>query len=455
MSYNFIECNRGQMYLMPPNLREWLPEGDIVWFVLDAVKQMDLSRFYQKHRQDGWGRAAYEPSMMVALLLYGYCMGERSSRKIEVLCERDIAFRVITANQKPDHSSIARFRKDNARELEELFIEILRLCAEAGLVKVGTVALDGTKIEANASLCSNRTKEHIEKEVGKMLSEAEAADNEEDRKYGRKNRGDELPEDLRNSRSRLERLKACKRRLEEEEKKARQKQQQKIEQRQAEEESSGKKKRGRKPKKPEDIELNDKKANVTDPDSRIMKTRKGYVQSYNGQAVVTEDQVIVAAELTQDENDVRQLHPMLNRAQENLEAVNVEEEIENALADAGYLSDDNLEAETEEWPKLYVATKKDHKQRQELQQNPPAEGPMPQTLSARQRMEWRLSTEQGKELYKKRSPMVEGVFGQIKSARGINRFLQKGIDLCSTEWKLICATHNLLKLFVSHKVCWT
>ena len=455
MAYKFKECNREQMYLMPLSLRDWLGEGDIVWFVLDAVKQMDLKDFYKKHRLDGWGRPGYEPSMMVALLLYAYCVASRSSRKIERLCERDIAFRVIAANQKPDHSSIARFRRGNTKELEALFIEILRLCAEAGLVKVGTVALDGTKIEANASLSSNRTKEHIKKEVEKMLSEAEAIDNEEDEKYGKGNRGDELPEDLRNSKSRLERLEACKKRLEAEDVNARQKQQEKIEKRQAEEEASGKKKRGRKPKKPEEIEPNEKKANITDPDSRIMKTRKGYVQGYNGQAVVTEGQVIVAAELTQDENDIHQLHPMLKEAKENLEAVNVEEKIGNVLADAGYCSDDNLEAETEDGPMLYVATKKDHKQRQELKKKPPEVGPVPEGLSARERMDWRLSTAQGKELYKKRSPMSEGVFGQIKSSRGINRFLQNGLELCSSEWKFICGAHNLLKLYASGEACWT
>ncbi len=454
MFCKFKECNRDQMYLMPPSLRNWLPEGDIVWFVLDAVEQMDLKSFYKKHRQDGWGRPAYEPAMMVALLLYAYCMSARSSRKIERLCERDIAFRIITANQKPDHSSIARFRHDNAKELEALFIEILRLCVEVGLVKVGTVALDGTKIEANASLSSNRTKEHIEKEVAKMLAEAEQVDNEEDLRYGSENRGDELPEDLRSSMSRLERLEVCKRRLDEEEAKKRAMQQEKIQKRQAEEEASGKKKRGRKPKKLEEIELNGKKANVTDPDSRIMKTRKGYVQGYNGQAVVTENQVIVAAELTQQENDMHQLHPMLNKAQENLEEANAEGKIENVLADAGYCSDDNLEAETDDGPTLYVATKKDYKQRQAFKDKSPTECLLPKGLSARERMDWRLSTEQGRKLYKKRSPMVEGVFGQIKSARCINRFLQKGVELCSSEWKFICSAHNLLKLYSSGKACW-
>jgi len=455
MAYNFIECNRDQLYLMPPSLRDWLPEGDMVWFILDTVKQMDVSSFYHKRRPDGWGAASYEPSMMVALLLYAYCMGVLSSREIERLCERDIAFKVIAANQKPDHTSISRFRKDNSQELEGLFVQILRLCAEAGLVKVGTVALDGTKIEANASLAANRTKEHIEKEVAKRLAEAEETDKKEDKRYGWDKRGDELPEELRDRRSRLERLKACKERLEREEEAARQKQQGKIEKRQAEEELSGKKRRGRKPKEPDAIARNEKKANVTDPDSRIMKTRKGFVQGYNGQAVVTEQQIIVAADVTQEENDVKQLQPMLSEADQNLQAVALEEKIGNAVADAGYLSEDNLASETEDGPTLYIATKKDHRQRSEADEKPIPEELLPEGLSLRERMEWRLSTKQGKEIYKKRSPMSEGVYGQIKSCRDIRRFVRKGLEACRSEWKLICSTHNLLKLYLSHKACCT
>ena len=178
MGYNFIECNREQVYLLPPSLKEWLPEGHLAWFVLDAVGQMDLKGFYGKYREDGWGSAAYDPSMMVALLLYAYSLGERSSRQIERLCEVDIAFRVISANRKPDYSTTCRFRKGNEKELEGIFISVLRLCAEAGLVKVGVVALDGTKMKANAALASNRTRDHIEEEVKKMLAEAAAKDKE-------------------------------------------------------------------------------------------------------------------------------------------------------------------------------------------------------------------------------------------------------------------------------------
>jgi transposase len=210
-SFNFLPLNREQDHLMPPSLRDWLPEGDLSWFVLDAVSQMDLTPFYAKYRADGWGHAAYEPSMMVCLLLYAYCLGVRSSRQIERLCERDIGFRVITANQAPDHSTIARFRQANEEALTALFTQALRLCAEAGLVKVGTMALDGTKMKANASLAANRKYASIEAEVKRMLEEAAAKDAEEDELYGPDRRGDELPEDLRYRRKRLTRLKEPKR----------------------------------------------------------------------------------------------------------------------------------------------------------------------------------------------------------------------------------------------------
>ena len=229
--YNFIECNRNQMYLMPPSLKEWLPESHLAWFVMDAVEQMDLSVFYEKYRADGWGHCAYEPAMMLSLLLYAYSMGERASRQIEGLCETDIAFRVVTTNQKPDHTTISRFRQENEKKLEELFVSVLKLCAEAGLVKVGVVALDGTKVKANASLSANRTDEYIKKEVKKILSEAAAQDKEEDRRYGKDKRGDELPDELKDRRNWLVRLKECQKRLERESKKKAAEQQEKIDKR--------------------------------------------------------------------------------------------------------------------------------------------------------------------------------------------------------------------------------
>jgi len=454
MAYNFLPCDRNQAYILPPSLADWLPQGHLAWFVLDAVEQIDLQPFYKKYRTDGIGNSAFNPSMMVSLLMYAYCTGERSSRRIERYCQTDVAYKVITANQSPDHSTISRFRKDNEANLKNLFLEVLRLCAETGLVKLGKVSLDGTKIKANASLAANRRLKHLEQEVEKMLSEAQAKDAEEDKTFGPNNRGDELPEDLRDRNSRLERLKACKQRLECERAEAKQTQQQKIDQRQAREDATGKKSRGRKPKSPEDAGNKDAKANVTDPDSRIMKTRKGYVQGLNAQAAVTEDQVIVAEDVTQQENDKQQLHPMLDQAEANRQAVGVKETMGTALADAGYSSDDNFRKVPAGDAQLLIATQKDWKQRKAMQDRPPR-GRIPLGLSATELMERKLRTKRGRELYKWRSRTVEPVFGQIKDVRGFDRFMRRGFEACRSEWSLICATHNLLKLWRSGKACWS
>ena len=455
MAYNFLPCDRNQAYLLPPSLTDWLSEDHLAWFVLDAVQQIDLQPFYKRYRTDGIGNSAFNPSMMVGLLMYAYCTGERSSRRIERFCQTDVAYKIIAANQSPDHTTISRFRKDNESNLKDLFLEVLRLCVKAGLVKLGKVALDGTKIKANASLASNRTLEHLEREVEKMLAEADAKDAEEDELYGKDKRGDELPEDLRDRKSRLERLKACKERLEQEKAEARQAQQNKVNKREEKEKQTGKKPRGRKPKSPDDVENKDAKANVTDPQSRIMKTRKGYEQAYNAQAVVTEDQVILAEDVTQQENDRKQLHPMIEQTESNRQQVKIDEEIGVALADAGYCSEDNFTKIPAGDVELLVATQKDWKQRKAMQDQPPLEGPPPENLSATELMELKLRTERGRELYKLRAQTVEPVFGQIKDARGIDKFMRRGIEACRSEWSLICATHNLLKLWRSGKACWS
>jgi len=454
MAYNFLPCDRHQSYLLPPSLEDWLPSSHLAWFVLDAVDQLDLQLFYEKYRPDGVGNSAFNPSMMVALLLYGYCTGERSSRRIERCCQSDVAYKVITANQSPDHSTISRFRKDHESHLKRLFLEVLRLCGEAGLVKLGTVSLDGTKIKANASLAANRTSRHLEQEIEKMLSEAAAQDAQEDQAFGPDKRGAEIPEDLRDRNSRINRLKACKERLEREKAQARQVQQDKIDRRQAQEEATGKKSRGRKPKSPEDAGNQDAKANVTDPDSRVMKTRKGYVQGLNAQAVVTEQQVIVAEDVTQQENDKQQLHPMLEQTESNRQAVAIQEKTAAALADAGYCSDDNFAKNPAGDVELLVATQKDWKQRKALQDQPSPEAAIPDGLSPTELMERKLLTERGRALYQLRSQTVEPVFGQIKDVRGFDRFMRRGFEACRSEWSLICATHNLLKLWRSAKACW-
>ena len=450
MAYNLIESNREQMYLMPVSLQDWLPEGHLAWFMLDAVEAIDLTKFYLKYRSDGWGRAAYDPQMMVSLLLYAYCLGVRSSRQIEGACEVDVAFRVITGNLKPDYSTICRFRSENERELSVLFTEVLRLCAEAGLVKAGVVALDGTKVKANAALSANRTQEHIEKEVRKMLAEAREKDEEEDRLFGEDSRGDEIPPRLKDRSSRLSRLKECQERLTREKGEKAQRQAERIEKREAEEEAIGRKKRGRKPKEVVEVleEEARAKANVTEPDSRIMKTRKGYIQGYNAQAAVDRGQIILAADVTQEPNDVHQLHPMTEEAKQELKAVGVEDDIEIELADAGYWSENNTTKSSPADPAFLIATTKDWKQRKAMREQGAPRGRIPENLSPRDRMERKLLTKRGKKLYKLRSQMVEPVFGQIK-AHGCDTFMRRGLDAVRSEWRLICATHNLLKLFRS------
>jgi transposase len=453
--YNFIPTQRDQDLLLPPSLREWLPEQDLSWFIIDAVSQMNLEPFYTKYRNDGWGNAAYDPEMMVSLMLYAYCLGVRSSRQIERRCERDIAFRVITANQKPDHTTIARFRQANQKELSALFTEVLRLCAEAGLVNVGLVALDGTKVKANASLGANRTYVWIEKTVQKMLEEAAVKDEEEDQLYGSDKRGDELPEDLQDRDKRLARLKEAKQRLKQEAEEAVSKQAQKIKQREEEERDSGKKKRGRKPKHPNEKPQMESKANTTDPQSRIMKTRTGYVQGYNAQAVVTEEQIIVAADVTQEENDKQQLHPMLEQAQAELSEAGVDDKVGTALQDAGYWSENNILKADPEGPELLIATTKDWKQRKALREKDPPRGRIPKGLSAMDRMERKLRTRRGWGLYKRRGYIVEPIFGQIKEIRRCDHFMRRGHIAVQSEWRLIAATHNLLKLWRSGEWTWT
>jgi transposase len=449
MSYHFKGSNRDQPFLLPPSLKDWLPSSDLAWFLIDAVEQMKLSGFYAKYRSDGKGQAAFEPSMMVTLLLYAYSLGVRSSRKIEQLCERDIGFRVVAVNAVPDHTTIARFRKDHGDALEGLFVEVLKLCGEAGLLKVGVVALDGTKMKADAALESNRSYEHIALEVKKMFTEAAATDASEDRLYGEARRGDELPEGLQDRASRISRLKECKKRLEREASEAVQKHQEKVAVRDAEALATGREKRGRKPQEPDAAPAAEAKANVTDPDSRIMKTRRGYVQGYNGQSVVTEGQIIVAAELTMEENDVRQLRPMIEKARAILTAVCGEKNalVKVVLADAGYCSEANLAAADPDGPEYIMATRKDWKQRQELREAPPPRGRIPMGLSRRERMDRKLRTRRGRALYRKRGQTVEPVFGQIKTIRGCDRFMRRGFSACAQEWKLLCTTHNLLKLW--------
>jgi transposase len=452
MAQNYTDCNRDQLYLLPPRMRDWLGEEHFVWFLLDAVEQMDLSAFHAAHRSDGKGQKAHHPSIMLPVLLYGYCHGERSSRQLERLCQESVPYRILASDTAPDHCAFARFRQRHEAALKEMFLEVLRLCAEAGVLKVGVVSLDGTKLKGNASLSSNRTLAGLEKEIQGMLSEAASRDAEEDARYGADRRGDELPEELRGREDRLRWLRACKAKLEGEKAAARRGQEEKIERREAEEAAAGRKKRGRKPKSPDQVaeEQSESKANVTDPESGIMKARSGHIQGYNAQAAVTEDQYVVASAVTAEANDQHQLDPMLNQAGTNLESVGVKK-IGTVLADAGYCSEANLREADGAGPELFVNTTKDWKRRKALREGSPPRGRIPKGLTAIERMERKLCTKRGAWLYKKRAQTVEPVFGQIKAARGLDGFSRRGLSACESEWSVICATHNLLKLFRSGK----
>lgn len=455
MAFNLLLCDREQGYLMPPSLREWLGEGHLAWFIIDAVDQMELSEFYAAYRNDGWGAAAYDPRMMVAVLLYAYCQGIRSSRRIARALEEDVGFRVVAANQQPDFRTICRFRAEHEEALERLFVRVLQLCREAGLVKLGMVALDGTKVAANAALAANRSYEAIEEEVRRMLAEAKKADAEEDALFGSERRGDELPQGLGRRAERLKRLQEAKSRLEQEAAEAARAAQEHLAQRRQEEASSGKKKRGRKPKVVASIPDGEAKANTTDPDSRIMKTRQGYVQGYNAQAIVSQDQIIVAVGVTQEANDVQQLKPMLETLERTLEAAAIGERPKTALGDAGYWSEANVTTcSRPEGPELLIATTKDWKQRQALREQRCPRGRIPKHLSPRQRMERKLLTQRGRRLSRLRGITVEPVLGQVKEGQGCRRFMRRGLRAAQSEWSLMATTHNLLKLWRSGQAPW-
>lgn len=455
MAYNLLLCDREQGYLMPPSLKEWLNEDHLAWFTIDAVSQMDLSEFYTAYRNDGWGAAAYDPSLMVAVLLYAYCRGIRSSRKIARALEEDVGFRVVAANQQPDFRTICRFRAEHEEDLERLFVQVLRVCREAGLVKLGVVALDGSKVAANASLAANRSYEALEEEVRRMLEEAKRVDAEEDAHFGPERRGDELPEDLGRRAERLKRLQEAKARLEREAQEVARMAQQHLEQRQAEEAATGKKKRGRKPKEVASSPEEEAKANTTDPDSRIMKTHQGYVQGYNVQAAVSEDQIIVAVGVTQEANDVQQLKPMLETLERTLEAAGVEGRPKIALADAGYWSEANVTTcDKAEGRELLIATTKDWKQRKLLREQGRPRGRIPGHLNPRERMERKLLTQHGQRLYRMRGILVEPVLGQVKEVQGCRRFMRRGLRAAQSEWSLVGTTHNLLKLWRSGQAPW-
>jgi transposase len=458
VSKSFRTDHLDQGLLLPPSLHDWLPEKHLARFVADVVEELDLGSIYGSYEGDGRGLAAYQPAMMVRLLLYGYCIGVVSSRKMERATYEDVAFRYLSADTHPDHDTISAFRKRHLEAMAGLFVQALRLCQKAGLVKLGHVAIDGTKIKANASKHKamsyermNETEQRLQKEVEELVRSAAAVDEAEDAQYGKGKRGDELPEELARRESRLKKIRAAKAELEQEAKEKAERQKAEAEARIAErreqEAETGKKAGGHDPHVPDPARAQPEakaQRNFTDPDSRIMvdgANKGSFIQAYNAQAAVdSEAQVIVAAEITQQANDSRQLMPMIEQVR-----ANVGSKPEAVSADAGYWSEANVSDERVTGVDLYVATvRQKHGDKME-----PAIGAPPEDASVKQAMQHKLRTEAGHSIYKMRKVIVEPVFGQIKERRGFRRFSFRGVENVGLEWKLICLTGNLLKLFRS------
>jgi transposase len=460
MGQRFAACDREQSFLLPPDVREWLPANHLAWFVIDAVAEMDLDAFYAAYRVDGRCRPPYDPAMMVALLLYAYARGVPSSRQVERACVEDVAFRVIASQQRPDHATIARFVAGHQVALAGLFSEVLVLCARSGLAAVGVIAVDGTKVAANASRNENLDYEQIARE---LVERAIATDQAEDELYGEA-RGDELPPEfatsagrrgwLREAKKRLEaergvdpepvprdrpkRLKQAKRRLDEElwtEVRANEQYERYR--------ARGVMRDGRRIGKGHSVPhpytpppVPEGRINLSDPDSKVVKGLRGWMQGYNAQAVVNEHQVILAAEVDNVGADFGHLEPMLDAAQAELAHAGVEETPEVLLADAGYWHSEQMANVVNRG--IQVLIPPDTSRRRTTRRN--WDG------GHYDFMRRVLATDRGGGLYRRRPPMIEPVFAQVKFNRGLGRFRRRGRGAVRTEWRLITATHNLLKL---------
>jgi transposase len=459
MAQNFIAVDRDQTFLMPPSLREWLPENHLAWYVLDVVTEMDLSAFYGRYRADGWGRPAYDPAMMVALLLYSYARGERSSRGIERECVEDVAYRVIASNLAPDHVTINRFRFEHQDSLAGLFGDVLTLCARAGMVRVGTVAVDGTRMAANAS--KDQTVDY-EQLARKILQEAAEIDAAEDELYGDK-RGDELPEQLTTGKGRQEWLREAKRQLETERAanpkpvpRARAPRLQEAKRRLQEELCAEQRANaayeawrmtardtlgrglGAPPTPYTPPELPAGTVNLTDPDSRIVQSRRGFMQGYTAQAVATTQQIVITADVIAGGNERQTLEPLLDKAHQELAEAGVTDPVISAVADAGFWNTEQIARLTGRGIRTLVSPDAGNRK---------TPGQTRQRRKHYLEMREQLATDEGKQLYRQRQTIIEPVFAQTKHNRRIDRFQRRGLWACRAEWRLITATHNLLKLW--------
>jgi transposase len=476
MAMNVREVERDQLFLMPPSVADWLPEGHLAWFVLDVVDELDLHGFYASHREDGRGGASYAPALMLAVLVYAYCTGERSSRRIERRLVEDVAYRVLAANQVPDHATVARFRRRHEDAIAELFTQVLGLCVTAGIVDAGLVAIDGTKISANASQGANRSRRQIVEEI---LADAEQVDAREDQIFGTQ-RGDELPQQWSDRRDRRSRIAEALRQLNEQEGDY----EARLAAREKQVLAGGRPLRGRAPE-PNSKRTKKRLANTTDPDSRAMSTagrgERSFVQGFNAQAAATIDQIVVAAEVTNETNDSRQLRPLVQAATAELVAAGHDSPVGTFVADAGYWSTANALVETDS--EVLIATIKPgvgisdptdprmverqavikrldrgeisvRAAAQELGLTPmwvrdllaTRRGKRPDNMGVRTAMDEKLATDEGAANYAKRKQTIEPVFGNIKQNLGYRGFSRRGLGAVQSEWRLICAAHNLLKL---------
>jgi transposase len=426
-----------QDLLLPPSLREWLAEDHLVYLVSEVVDQLDLSAIHAVYGEEKRGQPPYDPRLMTKLLVYGYCTGVFSSRRMQKRLQEDIPFKVLAAGNEPDFRTISDFRKIHIGTLQNLFEQVLEIALESGTVKLGRVSLDGTKVKANASkhkaMSYGRMKEkqqQLKEEVKQLLAQAEAADEEEDRRHGDR-RGEELPDELRRRETRLAKIKMAKKVVEQ---RAREK---------AAEEGKG----AGEAKKAQPADKD--QYNFTDPESRIMKGADGFVQGYNAQAAVEAERGLIVGQLvTEAANDKEQLKPMVEAIQQQSGQLP-----EAILADSGYCSDGNLEyLESSEQPErkidAYIAT---GKQKHDERRQPCKRGPLPKGATRVDRMKRKLQTKMGKAIYAARKCVVEPVFGQIKQARGFRQFLLRGKAKVEGEWALVCLTHNILRLYATQE----
>ena len=434
-----------QAFLLPPSLDDWLPKGHLARFVADVVEYLDLKGIVGVYEREGRGQPPYHPTMMVKVLVYAYCVGLASSRRIERGLIEDVALRYLAANNTPDFRTVSDFRKRHLEALRGLFVQILRLCQKAGMVKLGHVALDGTKMKANASKHKamsygrmKKTEAQLQGEVDELLRRADEIDEAEDREYGRDKRGDELPVELAHREGRLKKIREAKAELEREAREAAE-----AKKREADAKRAEKDPRGKMPNAPDPTPKDKAQKNFTDPDSRIMPRpgdRLAFMQAYNCQAAVDgKEQVIVAADVVQQTNDSREARPMLAQIKANTGGVP-----SKVSMDTGYFSEENVEAFEKSGVEVFVPPER--LKHGEKRASAPR-GRIPNGLSAKELARRKLQTIRGRLIYAKRKTIVEPIFGQIKQARGFRQFLLRGIAKVKGEWSLICTTSNLLKLW--------